>query len=101
MREQKLAEEQQQATQRLNDIAGSSTMGNEVVMANVVTEISSGREVSEIYLKPSGNESSDEEDNDGVVADAEKEEDEFNQFVKQHRDKQNKKMQISSVVDKS
>lgn len=98
-----MAEQGKETTKRLSVIAGSSTMGAEVMMSNVVTEISSGRELSEIYLKPSNNESSDDEDNEGVPvsnADTEKEEDDFNQFVKQQREKQQKKIKLSSVVNK-
>lgn len=73
-------------------------------MASFVTEISSGRELSEMYLKHSANESSDEEEDDGVPVmngDTEKEEDEFNHFVRQQIEKQQKKIKMASVVDKS
>lgn len=104
MREKKIAEQQQEAKKRLDDIAGASMVGAEVPMASFVTEISSGRELSEIYLKHPANESSDEDDEEGVPVangDAEKEEGEFNRFVQEHIQKQQKKVKMaSSVADK-
>lgn len=104
LRAQKLAEGQKSATERLQDIAGTSTIGAEVPMTGCVTELSSGRELSEIYLKHPANESSDEDDEDGepvANGDAEKEEDEFNHFVRQQIEKQQKKIKMATVVDKS
>lgn len=104
LRAQKLAEGQKSAAERLQDIAETTTIGAEVPMASFVTEISSGRELSEMYLKHAADESSDEEEDDGVPVmngDAEKEEDEFNHFVRQQIEKQQQKIRMSSVVDKS
>lgn len=104
MREQKLAEQQKAAKQRLDDIAESKTIGAEVPMTSFVTEISSGRELSEMYLKHPANESSDEEEeNDEPVANGDeiKEEEGFNQFIQEHMKKQQKNVKMSSVVDKS
>lgn len=104
LREQKLAEQQKAAKQRLDDIAEISTIGAEVPMASFITEISSGRELSEIYLKHPANESSDEEDDDGTPVannDVENEEHEFNHFVQEQIKKQQQKIKMASVADKS
>lgn len=62
-------------------------------MASFITEISSGRELSDIYLKHPGNESSEDEDGteEQPVAngDNEKEEQDFSMFVSEHLAKQN------------
>lgn len=104
LRKEKLAEEQKSAEQRLNEITGKSRVGVEVPMASFITEISSGRDLSEIYLKHPANESSEDEDGtEDVVAngDCAKEEDDFNKFMADQVKKQKEKIKMSSVTEKS
>lgn len=103
LRQEKLAEVQQSAEQRLEEIKKKSTAGTEIPMSSFITEISSGRDLTDIYLKHPANESSEDEDgNEDVVAngDPEKEEDNFNQFIKEQLLKQKEKIKLSTVREK-
>lgn len=98
-----MAEEQKSAEQRLEDIKKKTTAGTEIPMASFITELSSGRDLSDIYLKHPANESSEDEDGTEDVAngDVEKEEDNFNQFVREQAKKQKEKIKMSTVTEKS
>lgn len=98
-----MAEEQKSAEQRLEEIKKKSTAGTEIPMASFITEVSSGRDLTDIYLKHPANESSEDEDgNEDVVAngDQEKEEEHFNQFIKEQLQKQKEKIKLSTVTEK-
>lgn len=72
-------------------------------MASFITEVSSGRDLTDIYLKHPANESSEDEDgSENVVAngDNELEEENFNKFINEHKVKQNERINISSVSEK-
>lgn len=99
-----MAEEKKAAEQRLNEIKDKSTVGTEIPMASFITELSSGRDLTDIYLKHPANESSDDEDGtEDVVAngDNEKEEEQFNKFVSEQIKKQKQKIKMASVAEKS
>lgn len=99
-----MAEEQKSAEQRLNEIKSKTKAGTEIPMASFITEVSSGRDLTDIYLKHPANESSEDEDGtEDVVAngDVEKEEDGFNQFMLEQMKKQKEKIKMSGVTDKS
>lgn len=103
LREEKLAEEKKAVEERLTKIKEKISVGTEVPMASFVTEISSGRDLSDIYLKHPGNESSDDEEGNEqeLVAngDDEKEEENFKDFVKGHLIKQEEKIKISQIKE--
>lgn len=75
--------------------AGSSTNA-EVNLAPLLTEVNSGREVSDMYLKHPGNESSEDEEGTENVFDGtgnvDMEEQNFHSFVKKHKVMQNEKI---------
>lgn len=104
LREEKLLESQKTAKERLEKIKEGKAVGTEVPMASFITEISSGRDLTDIYLKHPANESS--EDEDGVedepvtFADDEKEEEQFNRFVSEHKAKLEKKIKMQNVREK-
>ena len=64
---------------------------SEVKITPMIEEVSSGREIADVYLKHPGNESSEDEEGteERVVAtgDDEKEEYDFQTFVKKHKEK--------------
>lgn len=104
LRKEKLAEEQKTAEQRLDEIKKKTKAGTEIPMASFITEVSSGRDLTDIYLKHPANESSEDEDgSEDVIAngDTEKEEEGFNQFMAEQMRKQKEKIKISSVTEKS
>lgn len=104
LRLEKLAEEQKTAEQRLNEIKKKTKAGTEIPMASFITEVSSGRDLTDIYLKHPANESSEDEDGtEEVIAngDTEKEEEHFNQFMAEQMKKQKEKIKMSSVKEKS
>lgn len=99
-----MAEEQKSAEQRLNEIKKKTKAGTEIPMASFITEVSSGRDLTDIYLKHPANESSEDEDGtEEVVAngDTEKEEEHFNQFMVEQMKKQKEKIKMSAVTEKS
>lgn len=72
-------------------------------MASFITEVSSGRDLTDIYLKHPANESSEDEDGtENVVAngDNELEEENFNKFINEQKMKQKERINISSVSEK-
>lgn len=87
LREQKKNEKLQKEKEELKNASTSS----EVKIAPMIEEVSSGREISDIYLKHPANESSEDEEGteERVVAtgDDEKEEYDFQTFVKKHKEK--------------
>lgn len=88
----------------MNEIKKSTQTGTEIPMSNFITEISSGRDLTDIYLKHPANESSEDEDGTAdVVAngDVEKEEECFNQFMIEQMKKQADKIKMSEVINKS
>lgn len=103
LRQEKLAEEQKSAAERLNEIKSKTKVGTEIPMASFITEVSTGRDLTDIYLKHPANESSDDEDGtEDVVAngDVEKEEEGFNQFMLEQMKKQKEKIKMSAVAEK-
>lgn len=103
LRQEKLAEEKKAAAECLEKIKETKTVGAEVPMASFITEISTGRDLSDIYLKHPANESSEEEDGheDEYIDEDQKEEQNFKSFVSEHRTKTEKKIKLASVQEKS
>lgn len=103
LRQEKLAEQAKSAEERLNEIKSKTKVGTEIPMASFITEVSSGRDLTDIYLKHPANESSDDEDGtEDVVGngDVEKEEECFNQFMTEQIRKQKEKIKVSAVTEK-
>lgn len=77
--------------------AETTGAGNEVKLNPLINEVSSGREISDIYLRHPGNESSEDEDGTEEkfvgINDDEMEEHNFQNFVGQHKVKQNVKIE--------
>lgn len=99
-----MAEEKKASEKRLNEIKDIATVGTEIPMASFITEVSSGRDLTDIYLKHPANESSEDEDGtEDVVAngDNEKEEENFNKFVNEQIQKQKERIKMSLVTEKS
>uniref|UniRef100_A0A1A9USZ5 GPN-loop GTPase n=1 Tax=Glossina austeni TaxID=7395 RepID=A0A1A9USZ5_GLOAU len=92
LREQKLKEQEKQKEDELKAIAESKGSGEEVALAQFIEEVSIGRELSDIYLKHPGNESSEDEEGEEAEAptfnEDHVEEQNFQQFIQQHKDKQ-------------
>ncbi|KAI9589642.1 GPN-loop GTPase 1 [Glossina fuscipes] len=92
LREQKLKEQKKQKEDELKAIAKSKGSGEEVALAQFIEEVSVGRELSDIYLKHPGNESSEDEEGEEAEAptfnEDHVEEQNFQQFVQQHKNKQ-------------
>lgn len=92
LREQKKNEMIQKEKEKL-DKAGKSS-SSEVQIAPMIEEINSGREMADIYLKHPANESSDDEEGTEEkfvgIGDDEKEENDFQTFVKKHKEKNSK-----------
>ncbi|XP_037811646.1 GPN-loop GTPase 1 [Lucilia sericata] len=90
LREEKLAEQAKKTEQKLEEIAKSKGSGSEVMLTGFVEEVSSGRELSDVYLKHPGNESSEDEEGQEEEAptfnEDHVEEQNFQQFVQQHKD---------------
>lgn len=89
LREEKLSEQSMKQEHKLEEIAKSKGAGSEVMLTGFVEEVSSGRELSDVYLKHPGNESS--EDEEGQEEEAQFHEDNvedqnFQQFVQQRMD---------------
>ncbi|XP_055909659.1 GPN-loop GTPase 1 [Eupeodes corollae] len=103
LRFQKLERDEKKCKQKLDQIASSTGAGSEVPFSTFIEETSAGRELSDVYLKHPGNESSeDEEGNEEKpvsFADDELEEYNFNQFVSKRKtsqeEKQNKIINLS------
>lgn len=104
LREEKTAEEQKRTEDRLTQIKEAKAIGVEVPMASFITEISSGRDLSDIYLKHPANESSEDEDGQEQEfvsnGDDEKEEESFRQFISSHKAKQENKVKLAQVQEK-
>lgn len=104
LRKEKFAEEQKRAEDRLTQIKDAKAIGVEVPMASFVTEMSSGRDLSDIYLKHPGNESSeDEEGNEQEFAshdDEEREDENFQKFISSHVTKEENKVKLAQVQGK-
>lgn len=103
LRKEKIDEQKKAAEQRLNKIKDQSTVGTEIPMASFITEVSSGRDLTDIYLKHPANESSEDEDgteNVVVNGDNEREEENFNKFINEQKMKQKERNNISSVSEK-
>lgn len=89
LREDKLVEQTKKKEQKLDEIAKSKGTGSEIMLTGFVEEVSSGRELSDVYLKHPGNESSEDEEGQEEAADFndfETEEQNFQQFVQQRKD---------------
>lgn len=103
LRKEKLESEQKSAEERLKEIKEKTTVGTEIPMASFITEVSSGRDLTDVYLKHPANESSEDEDGtEDVVAngDEDKEEEQFNKFVSEQLQKQKQKIKMSGVAEK-
>lgn len=76
-------------------IVVKDAMGKEVPMSSMIEEVSVGRELTDIYLKHPGNESSDddegEEDDPVKFADDENDEHDFNDFIEKRKAAQQEK----------
>ncbi|XP_067635438.1 GPN-loop GTPase 1 [Eurosta solidaginis] len=99
LRQEKLNEETKKKEEQLAVIAQSKGAGAEVPLSGFVEEVPLGRELSDIYLKHPGNESSEDEEGQEEEAptfnEDHVEEQNFNQFVKQHTDAQREKINKS------
>lgn len=95
LREAKITEEAKIKEDKLVAIAKSKGEGSEVRLGSFVEEVALGRELSDIYLKHPGNESSEDEEGQEEEAptfnEDHVEEQNFNQFVKQHTNAQKEK----------
>ncbi|XP_031638932.1 GPN-loop GTPase 1 [Contarinia nasturtii] len=102
LRHGKLTEERNTAAKHLDEIKKRMKSGKEIPMASFITEVSTGRELSDIYLKHPANEMSSEDEygTEDMVAngDEEKEEEGFNKFMAEQMEKQKEKIKISSVT---
>lgn len=70
-------------------------MGSEVKLNPYVTEVNTGREMTDIYLKHPGNESSEDEEGEVEVGKSDEvvEEHNFQNFLTKHKIKQNDKVE--------
>jgi GPN-loop GTPase len=97
LRNEKTAEQKKTVEDRLDQVKKASH-GLEIPMNNLITQVSSGREFSDIYLKHPGNESSeDEEGTEENSVDAVQEQNEernFVNFVETHKTMQKEKAQL-------
>lgn len=87
----------------MNEIKDQSTVGTEIPMSSFITNVSSGRDLTDIYLRHPANESSEDEDgSEDVMAngDNEHEEENFNKFINEQKMKQRERINISSVLEK-
>lgn len=104
LRKEKLAEEKKSAEDRLTQIKEAKAIGTEVPMASFITEISSGRDLSDIYLKHPANESSEDEDGQeqefASNGDDEREEENFQKFISSHVAMQENKVKLAQVQEK-
>lgn len=104
LRAEKLAENEKATKERLDQIKEKKAIGTEVPMASFITEISSGRDLTDIYLKHPANESSEDEDGteETVIAngDDEKEEETFNKFISEHKAKVENKVKVNQIHEK-
>jgi GPN-loop GTPase len=95
LRKEKM-EEIKKSDEEMLEKAGSSTSA-EVNIAPLLNEVNSGREISDMYLKHPGNESSEDEEGTEekfvTAGDDETEEQNFQLFVKKHRDMQSGKVE--------
>lgn len=98
LRTEKFEQEKQKAQETLEQ-AGRSTSA-EVNIAPLINQVPSGIEISDMYLKHPGNESSEDEEGteDKFVAaeDDKMEEQNFTSFVKKHKVLQNEKMEANN-----
>lgn len=91
---------QRQQTDKELEITAPKSVGESV---SFVTSINSGREISDIYLKHAGNESSeDEEGTENVFREEEDEEEKkevesFKNFLDRHKIEQNKRISNQST----
>lgn len=104
LRKEKLAEERKTTEERLTQIKEAKALGTEVPMDSFITEMSSGRDLTDIYLKHPANESSEDEDGNEQEfvsnGDDEKEERNFQSFVASHATKQENKIKLAKVQEK-
>ncbi|XP_075156767.1 GPN-loop GTPase 1 [Haematobia irritans] len=96
LRAEKIKEQNKTQEKKLEDIAKSKGAGNEVMLTGFVEEVSSGRELSDVYLKHPGNESSEDEEGNEDEAPStyqveQVEEQNFQQFVQNRIDTQKEK----------
>lgn len=98
MQQERLDKEKNKAQQRLDEIKKKTKAGTEVPMANIITEVSSGRDLTDIYLKHPANESSEDEDGTENIVEN-KDEENFDKFVAEQIKKQKEKIKISSVTE--
>lgn len=96
LREEKQKEAKKAEEEKLKSIAVKDAMGKEVPMSSLVDEVPVGRELTDIYLKHPGNESSEDEEGteeDPVkFADDEMDEQNFNEFIEKRKAQQNEKV---------
>lgn len=80
---------------KLKAIVVQDAMGKEVPMSSMIEEVSAGRELTDIYLKHPGNESSDDdegsEDEPVKFGDEEMDEQNFNDFIEKRKVAQQEK----------
>lgn len=102
LRYQKAKENQEKLRNTLQESAKSSSIGKEIPM-NLITHIPSSRDMSDIYLKHPGNESSEDEEGTeetcvGPTDDATEDEN-FNNFLQQRVKRQHDKINESNNVE--
>ncbi|KAL5278200.1 GPN1 family protein [Megaselia abdita] len=97
LREEKQKEVKKAEADKLKAIVVKDAMGKEVPMSSMIEEVSVGRELTDIYLKHPGNESSDDEEGDEEdpvkFADDEMDEQNFNDFIEKTKAVQHEKEQ--------
>lgn len=95
LRVEKQKEVKKAEEDKLKAIVVKDAMGKEVPMSSMIEEVSAGRELTDIYLKHPGNESSDDEEGDEddqvKFGDDEVDEQNFNDFIERRKASQQEK----------
>lgn len=98
LRDEKQKESKKAEADKLKSIAVKDATGKEVPMSSLIDEVSVGRELTDIYLKHPGNESSDddegEEEDPVKFADDEVDEQNFNDFIEKRKASQQEKFNL-------
>ncbi|CAD7086909.1 unnamed protein product [Hermetia illucens] len=85
-------EEEKKKSEKLQEIASAKGSGVEVPLVPFVSEVNSGRELADVYLKHPGNESSEDEEGDEerpvAFGDDELEDQNFNDFMQKRKETQ-------------
>ena len=103
LRTEKFADDKLKEAISLKKAMNEQGMGSEVNLNPLVTELSSGREMSDMYLKHPGNDSSEddegEEENFNAGENSGTDENNFKNFVTKHKDTQINKAQGNAKMN--